>query len=328
MNCGGCGNQCGTNDICQQGQCVPFSSVVVATTAPGTTQGGALVHGDVFIDGPSLLYTDPGNNSVFSLPLSGGAPTTLATNQAVPLRIVGDGAYAYWSSNEGGAIMRTREDGTGSIEEVSPASSPWGLVVDSTYVYWTDRGSGTLLRAPKSGIGGGAPASLGAIYFADIDFSDDVFWGPGGKIYTSCLTNGDWGPCSATAPGGPLEPIAVNTICASEFSPVGSVGEFVFLTSLTSGYCYVDTSNPSNWAGFLPPNGGSYMSNAVGDPQGCAVIVAMGSVGLLPVGSGVPFPAPTAPGPGPQRFSRAGSRLAFSYVQGQSDGVAVIASPP
>jgi DNA-binding beta-propeller fold protein YncE len=67
----------------------------------------------VAVDGTSVYWTNVaygGLGQVVKVPLSGGSPTTLVSDQ----------------------------------------SSPWGIAVDATSVYWTNQGSGQVMKAtPK-----------------------------------------------------------------------------------------------------------------------------------------------------------------------------------
>jgi hypothetical protein len=329
MNCGSCGRQCSSDHICQYGQCLPLSSFVVATTNQNV-DGGVTVS-DVFIDGTRLLYTDPGGNAVYSVPLSGGAPTTLGSNQYMPVRVVGDGTYAYWSSAQGGAILRAPENGAGGVEEVAPASGPAGIAVDGSYVYWADTGSGTLLRAAKAGTDGAAPLSLGAIWV-----SGDIFWGPGGKLYASCVSSGQPQPCFLPGPDGPLT--STGNPVSGSWSPVGALGTLLFSDESPVGaYSWFDTTDPTRWVSFDPyamSAGQLLKGSPIADEEGCALVAnvfglfpgpytptAVG-LGMVPASAPIAFPIAFASPVG--RLSRSGTRLAFSF----STGVAVIAIPP
>jgi hypothetical protein len=119
--------------------------------------------GDVIVSGTGIYFTDLSDGAVLTVPIAGGAVTTLASGQADPVRLASDGTYIYWSSSLGAAIGRTRQDGTGVPSRVAVANQPWGLAVDATYVYWADTGTSTVLRAPKDGGDGGAPTWLANI---------------------------------------------------------------------------------------------------------------------------------------------------------------------
>jgi hypothetical protein len=134
--------------VCQQGACVAESSLVVASGSNPE---------DLVVDNGAIYFTNLGDDSVRGVSLSGGQVTTLATGQARPMRIAADGTFVYWSSNLGGAVLRTREDGTGSPTVLASASNPWGIAVDSSWVYWMDTGTLSVQRAPK---GGGSPVTL------------------------------------------------------------------------------------------------------------------------------------------------------------------------
>jgi hypothetical protein len=115
---------------------------------------------DLILDGNEIFFSNKGDSSVRKVGADGGPVAMIATGQARPVRLAGDGTYVYWSSYLGGAIVRTLESGAGSPAVIAPANMPWGIAVDSTNVYWTDQGSKTVMQAPK---GGGTPSMLMAL---------------------------------------------------------------------------------------------------------------------------------------------------------------------
>lgn len=129
QNCGACGHACTNGDICAYGSCVAESSLVLA---PGDNPE------DVVIQGGDVIFTNLGDSTVRKVPLDGGTVTTLASNQAHPVRVAADGTYVYWTSALGSAVLKTKEDGTGSPVVLTSASEPWGIAVDSTNVYWNE----------------------------------------------------------------------------------------------------------------------------------------------------------------------------------------------
>lgn len=106
---------------------------------------------DVIVDGDMVFFSNRGDNSVRTVPVSGGTVITLATGQARPVRLAADGTYVYWSSNLGGGILRTLENSSGAPTLLTTATQPWGIVVDSTNVYWVDQGTNSVMVVPKGG---------------------------------------------------------------------------------------------------------------------------------------------------------------------------------
>jgi hypothetical protein len=236
----------------------------VAPTSSGNSGRLADESGDVFIDGATLLFTDPGGNAVYATPLAGGALVRLASGQAGPIRVVGDGTYAYWSSYEGGAILRAPEDGTASFEVVAPANAPIGLAVDDTYVYWADTGSGTLLRAPKTGVDGGSPVTLASESFGNLagslapDFTlvnGSLYLGSlsgtygQGPLYTFATPNGPM--TQVPAPVGVSPPPTDVTLCAA---PVAVYGDVIA--------CAISDANYTDPGWYVPGTSVTYYAEA------------------------------------------------------------------
>jgi hypothetical protein len=335
-NCGACGNSCPGGDLCQQGQCVPFANVVIATTGLAASSSGLLTAhqaGDVFVDGARVLYTDLGANTVNSIPLAGGTPKTLGTNQAAPVRVVGDGVYAYWSSYLGGAILRAPEDGTGNVEVVAPASQPWALAVDAVYVYWVDTQTGRFLRAPKAPADGGATIALGG----QPDTSNsEMYFDSTGALFAGCST----GPCKTTSPSGPFVTISIppTNQCKAPFTFQGGVGWCTYTGSVT----WFETSDVTQtWVQNDPQEMDRLtpFPEAIPAPASCAILATQTSgwsQGVVvsplpaPAPAAVVFPIALSQGSwSSSRLSRSGTSLAFSFGNAgtSSGGVAVVQVP-
>jgi hypothetical protein len=351
-NCGTCGNTCADGSICQNGGCVAFSStVLVGLDAP---DGGALRRdlGDVFVDGSRVLYTSVASDSVYSVPLSGGTPSTLAVSQNGPIRVVGDGTFAYWSSYAGGAVVRAHEDGTGSFEVVAPANAPWALAVDSSYVYWIDSGTGKLMQAPKAPVdaGGGltlastacqSPTGLGAAPTCELVWDGPTTLYLFGLRYSSVQEN-----FAFTTPSGPYVDLGMPTCCA----PFAASGRSFFcIESSSTNLDWYDTSSPTA-AVALSGLAAYPLAQAVMDEAGCGAFSSNVQVPLS-IATHPPSPAlspaigqlPVALGAWAQnvwlqRMARSGTTLVFSYEWASSastpppsgvprNGIAAIAVP-
>jgi hypothetical protein len=296
-NCGACGNSCPDGEICQQGQCEPLANIVIATTGVTSASSGDFSVdqvGDVSIDGTSVLFTDLGANSVGIVPLAGGTPTTLGTNQAAPIRIVGDGVYAYWSSYLGGAILRAREDGTGGVEVVASASKPWALAVDTQYVYWVDTQTQQFLRAPKSLGDGGAPVSLnGPPQDGQPDTSSnaEIYFDSAGVLYAGCMS----GPCKATTPDGSFLPVPFPSasLCSAPFTFQDGVGWCTFVGGgSVTWFETADTTETWSENDSLDESRVSTFSEAIPSSTSCASLrLRLGASSLPPCPHR--FPAPS-----------------------------------
>lgn len=154
-NCGQCDAACPSGDYCSNSQCVPASSLVVAS--------GLNNPADIIVEGPDIYFTTLGDSAVSHVSTTGDTITVLATNEAKPLRLALDATYVYWSSNLGGAIRRTARSGQGMAETVASATQPGALWTDGVTLYWMDQNAGGgdiaagLLSAP---VGGGTPSTL------------------------------------------------------------------------------------------------------------------------------------------------------------------------
>lgn len=138
-NCGTCGKTCPSGQDCEAGRCQPTTWLATGLTAPA----------HIAIDQTHVYWID--SDSLFFVSKSGGKATALATGQAKPWRIAVDDTHAYWTNQLGGAVMRTRKDGTGTPEVFSVASEPKGIVTVGQYVVWANTTDSTLRSLSKSG---------------------------------------------------------------------------------------------------------------------------------------------------------------------------------
>ena len=113
----------------------------------------------VAVDATYLYWTNhvAPNGSIMRVPLTGGAPEPVVSNQAQPYGLAVDATNIYWTNTGAGTVMQMPLGGGAPITLAQGQVSPYSLVVDEGNVYFTtfDGGqSGTIMKVP---IGGGIP---------------------------------------------------------------------------------------------------------------------------------------------------------------------------
>jgi hypothetical protein len=79
-------------------------------------------------------------SGVFSVPLNGGAPTTLTSSSSQGIAI--DDTFVYFT-DFASTVKKVSKSGGRAISLATGQAMPWGIVVDATSVYWVDAGSGS-----------------------------------------------------------------------------------------------------------------------------------------------------------------------------------------
>ncbi len=127
---------------------------------------------------------DPGN-TVMSVPIGGGALTTLASNQNGLWPIAVGAASVYWTSPDNLAVMSVPIGSGAPTVLVAEQYYPWDVVVDATHAYWVnvddaDNGS-VIMSVPLDG--SGAPSAIAAGQSASYLAVDaqSVYWTNQGK---------------------------------------------------------------------------------------------------------------------------------------------------
>ena len=105
----------------------------------------------------------PCGGAVMSVPLGGGTPVTLVSNQDTPWAIAVNATNLFWTNNapgtdEGfnGTVMTVPLAGGTPITLASAQTGPSSIALDDTSVYWVNSGAsnGTVLKCAQSGCAG------------------------------------------------------------------------------------------------------------------------------------------------------------------------------
>jgi len=110
----------------------------------------------IAVNATTVFWTSE-DGTVHSVPIAGGAVTTLATgqNDAVGLRV--GGGVVYWTNDQVGGVTMVSTSGGSPIVLAPAGINSSGIAVDGNTVYWTDEVSGTVNEVS---IAGGAPTVL------------------------------------------------------------------------------------------------------------------------------------------------------------------------
>jgi hypothetical protein len=183
----------GTPQACPAdgGTCAPpvSGSLVMAPIAGGAATTLATGQNNplrVATDGVNVYWTDEGtandqafapddtDGAVMAVPVGGGTPIAIASNQFMMGGLATDGASVYWtragtnSTATDGAVMKAPVGGGTSTPLATGQYFPTEIAVDATSVYWITQQSPTpgvgvsadsalLMKVPKDG---GAPTML------------------------------------------------------------------------------------------------------------------------------------------------------------------------
>lgn len=60
----------------------------------------------LIVNGTNVYWTNMGDGTIMSIPVTGGSPATVASNQATPEGIVSDDVSVYWVNSGTGSVMR------------------------------------------------------------------------------------------------------------------------------------------------------------------------------------------------------------------------------
>jgi formylglycine-generating enzyme required for sulfatase activity len=201
-----CGSAC--SGTCLAGRCL-------VTLASGPA-------GAIAVDGTNVYWTT--EDSVLSVPLGGGMPSTLASGQAGVEDVAVDSANVYWvtwgdtnyPTYGVGAVVKAPLTGGAATTLASNGNQAGDnfLAVDGTSIYWTVSNNGIIEKVP---LGGGWPTTLAqgmvgaqaiAADSSRVYWSKNGFCPDGGGLFAVPLGGGS---VATLAPGFNLRGLSVDT---------------------------------------------------------------------------------------------------------------------
>ncbi len=131
--------------------------------------------GSIAVDGASVYWTEMGDdNSLGSLkkvPIEGGDPVILASDQGIPFGITLDVGSVYWTTAKPGAIVKIGKNGGPAAVLASGLFLPAGITASAGAVFWMsgradparpndDPGISEVMKIPS---GGGMPSTVASL---------------------------------------------------------------------------------------------------------------------------------------------------------------------
>jgi hypothetical protein len=181
----------------------------------------------------SFVYVASGkaNGDIYRVSKAGGAPVSIAQNQATPRGIAADAKFVYWALVGSGIVTRADPDGKNpkSLNAVGAVAGANTVSVDANGVYWGNATVGTVSRVDKDGMNGKqiAPVAgtLGAGHVASVVAS-------GGFVYY-----GD--PTVGSVMRVPADGSAAPAVVAAGYANARGIsvknGTVTFVTSASGG---------------------------------------------------------------------------------------------
>ena len=108
------------------------------------------------------------------VPLAGGAPVVLASDQELPEEIAVDATHVYWTTfgfeGKNGAVMKVPLDGGTPTALASDQDGLTPIAIDAADVYWVRQHDEAIVRVSKNG---GTPTTLVMGEAAPLDLAVD-----------------------------------------------------------------------------------------------------------------------------------------------------------
>jgi hypothetical protein len=326
-NCGECGRACSavspSTVRCTAGRCL-------VTLCSGRER----IWPGIAVDSASVYWTEDsggipnwpgtGDGRVMKVPLGGGTPTVLASEQDYPSHIRVDRTSVYWTTFSTGSAGELFMFGNASVMRASPDDSktdtvasrdfdPQGypfygdIAVDATHVYWAYRGRG------------------------DKDYADgSVLRVSLADGSTTTLASGQWRPCQIAVDAGSVYWVDCGSTSQGHKDtalmkvPIGG-GALTVLDVSPSGHAAValDASNLywTNYDGAvmkMPSGGGTPVRLASGHPGQTCIAVDATHVYWANRDEGFIMKVPLAGGDGTTTFSTGQSSIEALAVDATS----------
>jgi len=180
-NCGACSKACAAPSP-STAQCA-LARCVVALAYPAFPKG-------IAVNGTSVFWLEAMSGTVMKIPVSGGAPTTLATApngaQSSIADLAIDATNVYWTAGNDGTVTKVPIIGGPAVILAENENAATGIAVDGSNVYWSNG-----LSIKKIPIGGGAAVAIGsnANWTIAVD-SASAYWSTPTGVMMGPLTGG------------------------------------------------------------------------------------------------------------------------------------------
>jgi hypothetical protein len=118
-------------------------SLSIASGVPATFAAGQYPEA-IAVDSSYVYWVNDGDAvGITRAPLDGGAPVSLVTGLTSPTYLAVDDTNLYWTSVNGGLVMKLPLAGGPPVVLAHGQNGPWTVAVDDTSVYWTNSAEGT-----------------------------------------------------------------------------------------------------------------------------------------------------------------------------------------
>jgi hypothetical protein len=121
--------------------------------------GTAGTPGTVVVFGQTVYWTNSvSNGTVLSVPVGGGATTTVASHQSYPRGLAVDASGIYWTNPGSGTVMMAPLAGGAPVTIAYGQATPFAIATDATTLYWVNYGTltfnGSIVKTSKPQAGG------------------------------------------------------------------------------------------------------------------------------------------------------------------------------